>query len=151
MKNLFAFLTAGAVLVGFWIAPTPSRAANEALTVPVVLADYYGFAYTQAFQDRSYGFAYPTAAVDLLGWGLVAAKKYPGLFCVNLAGVAKTVYPVVILCGKPTREVKLRAWISLGTHAATLLWLKAWSKPALRVESAFRSPDGGVVRLAWDY
>jgi hypothetical protein len=115
------------------------------------LADYYGFAYVQAFKDRSFGYAYPTAAVDLLGWGLVAARQYPGLFCVNMAGVAKTVYPVVILCGKPTREVKHRAWISLGTHAATLLWLKVWSKPALRVESSLGPSGGGDVRVALNF
>jgi hypothetical protein len=117
--------------------------------VPVILADYYVFAYSQAFQDRSFGYAYPTLAVDALGWGMVAAGKYPGLFCVNLAGLAKTVYPAVILCGKPNRDVKRRAWISLGTHAGTLLWLKLWGKPALKVESAYHPPDGGDLRLAW--
>jgi len=118
------------------------------MTVPVVLADYYAFAYVQAFKDRSFGYAYPTAAVDALGWGMVAAGKYPGLVCVNVAGIAKTLYPAVVLCGKPSRDVKRRAWVSLATHSGTLLWLKAWGKPALKVESSYRPPDGGQVRVA---
>ena len=130
----------------------PSHARREVLTVPVILADYYGFAYWQAWEDRSFGYMYPTAGVDALGWSIVALKgKYSGMFLVNLAGVAKTLYPGVILAGKPDREKKHRAWVSLGTHAGTLLWLKIWSKPALAVTSW--SPDPGLagVRLAWAF
>jgi len=126
-----------------------ARAGREAVTVPVILADYYVFAYVQAFKDRSFGYAYPTAAVDTLGWGLAADGKYSGLVCVNAAGLAKTVYPAVILCRKSGRGAKRRAWISIGTHAGTLLWLKAWGKPALRLESSYCPPDGAALKLAW--
>lgn len=150
MKVRALSLLAAVLFLGV-AAPRSACASRAVLTVPVILADYYAFAYVQAFKDRSFGYAYPTAAVDALGWGLVAFKKYPGLVCVNMAGVAKTLYPAIILCGKPDREVKHRAWASLGTHAFTLLWLKAWSKPTLRLESSFRAPDGAQVRVAWRF
>lgn len=140
-------LVVSALVLGLYLPARGARAASEAVTLPVVLADYYGFAYAQAFLDHSYGYAYPTAAVDALGWGLVAFHRYPGLVCVNLAGAAKTLYPMAKLCGKPSRSVRRRAWASLGTHAATLLWLKAWGKPALHVEGACLS-DGAGMRVA---
>jgi hypothetical protein len=144
-------LTIFLVLLSACVPIVQARTGREALTVPVIVADYYVFSYFQAFKDRSFGYAYPTAVVDTLGWGLIAARQYPGMVCVNMAGLAKTVYPLVILCGKPERDVKRRAWVSLGTHAATLLWLKAWGKPTLRVESSLRGPDGGEVRVAWRF
>jgi hypothetical protein len=151
LKNVRWITAAFCVFLCWGVGASSARAGREAVTVPVILADYYVFAYVQAFKDRSFGYAYPTAAVDALGWGLVAAGKYPGLVCVNAAGLAKTVYPAVILCGKSDRDVKRRAWISIGTHAGTLLWLKAWGAPALRLESFYRPPDGAVLKLAWLY
>jgi len=126
------------------------QARNEALTVPVVLADYYGFAYYQAFKDRAFPYAWSTAGVDALGWGIVAIpRRYSGLFLVNMAGVAKTVYPVVRLSdGDCPLEVRRRAWTSVGTHAGTLLLLKFLGKPAIAVQSWAPPSDGEGVRLA---
>ena len=133
-----------------FIISTPAHAGREVVTLPVVLADYYGFAYTQAWTDRSYGFFYPTLGVDALGWTILATSgKYSGMFLVNFAGIAKTVYPLVILGGKPTREVKHRAWVSVGTHAGTLLWLKCWGKPALAVTTWTPENNGTGLRIAW--
>jgi hypothetical protein len=133
------------LFLGFWLALShPAHARREVITLPVVLTDYYGFAYAQACRDRSYGFFYPTAGVDVLGWTILAVKgKYSGMFLVNFAGVAKTVYPLVILGGKPDREKKQRAWISVGTHAGSILWLKIWGKPALAVSSWV--PENGTA------
>ena len=129
--------------------PRPAQAGHEVVTLPVVLADYYGFAYAQAWRDRSFGFLYPAAGVDLLGWTVMATtRKYSGMFLVNFACVAKTAYPLVILAGKPDREVKRRAWASVGTHTGTLLWLKIWGKPALSVETWALPNDGHGIRLA---
>ncbi len=126
------------------------QARNEAVTVPVVLADYYGFAYTQAFKDRAFPYAWSTAGVDALGWGIVAIpRRYSGLFLVNMAGVAKTVYPVVRLSdGDCPLEVRRRAWVSVGTHTGTLLLLKFLGKPAVAVQSWAPPFDGEGVRLA---
>ena len=143
------------ILVGcsFFAVASPriAQARNEAVTLPVILADYYGFAYFQAFKDRSFGYAYPTAGVDALGWGLMAFGKYPGMVCVNLAGVSKTVYPAVLLLGKPNHDEKRRAWASVGTHAFSLLWLKAWGKPSIRVNGTVRAPDGAQLHVAWRF
>ncbi len=132
-------------------SPRVAQARNEAVTLPVILADYYGFAYFQAFKDRSFGYAYPTAGVDALGWGLMAFGKYPGMVCVNLAGVSKTVYPAALLLGKPNHDEKRRAWASIGTHAFSLLWLKAWGKPSIRVNGTVRAPDGAQLHVAWRF
>jgi hypothetical protein len=139
------------LILVFFAAP-PAQASREALTIPVILADYYGFAYTQAYQDRSFGFFYSAAGVDALGWGIVAAKRrYSGMFLVNFAGVAKTVYPLVILGGKPDREIKRRAWVSVGTHAGTLIWLRVWGKPGLAVTSWMPDKGGTGAHLAWAF
>jgi hypothetical protein len=147
------FLLGATLSICIWqILCSPAHAGREAVTLPVVFADYYGFAYTQAWRDRSYGFFYPTAGVDALGWTILAAKgKYSGMFLVNFAGLAKTVYPLVILGGKPDREVKRRAWASVGTHAGTLLWLKIWGKPALTVMSWAPSNGSAGARFAFSF
>jgi hypothetical protein len=130
-----------------------AQARNEALTVPVVLADYYGFAYYQAFEDRAHPYAWSTAGVDALGWGIVAvARRYPGLFLVNMAGVAKTVYPVVRLSdGDVPMQVRRRAWVSVGTHAGTLLFLRFAGKPAVAVRSWSPAGGGEGMRLAFGF
>jgi hypothetical protein len=136
-------------LVCLFLFPYPGGkvfAQNEIVTVPVVLADYYGWAYTEAFEDHADVYAWSTAGVDALGWTLFfAAKDYDaGLFLVNLAGFAKTLYPVVTLLGasdSPTRE---RAWIAVGTHSATLLTLELLGRPALSIQTSLGPRQEGV-------
>ena len=113
------------------------RAANEGITVPLVLADYYGWAYTEIFMDHADIFGWSTAGVDALGWTLLAAQgDYTGLFLVNVAGVAKTAYPAAALLGASDTGARERAWIALGTHALTLLTLEILGKPALSIQSS---------------
>lgn len=134
-----------------WAAPLQAR--NELITVPVILADYYGFAYYQAYEDRAFPYAWGTAGADALGWGIVlAAKKQSGLFLVNLAGVSKTLYPLVRLAdGDCPMEVRRRAWTSVGTHAGTLLFLRFAGKPAVRIYSWTPASGGEGLRLAWGF
>jgi len=109
-----------------------ARAAHEVLTVPLILGDYYAWAYTEIFEDGSNVFGYSTAGVDALGWGwLVFSPDYTGLFLVNAAGIAKTIYPVTELLGSSDPPSRNRAWITLGTHALTLLSLEALGRPEL--------------------
>jgi len=122
-----------------------SRAANEGITVPLVLADYYGWAYTEIFMDHADIFGWSTAGVDALGWTLLAAQgDYTGLFLVNVAGVAKTAYPAVTLLGTSDAGVRERAWIALGTHAATLLTLELLGRPALSIQSSMGPRGDGT-------
>src|SRR5271157_2114738 len=95
---------------------------NEPITVPVVLADYYGWAYTEAFEDHADIFGWSCAGVDALGWGLFfTTNDYDaGLFFVNTAGLAKTLYPVATLLSATDSKVRERAWIAVGTHTATI-------------------------------
>ena len=123
------------------------------MTVPLVLADYYGFAYFQVFEDGAHPYAWSTAGVDTLGWGIILTTgRYSGLFFVNLAGVSKTVYPVVRLAdGDAPMDVRRRAWTSVGTHAGTLLLLSLLGKPAVSVQS-WAPPEGGRgIRLAYGF
>ena len=96
-------------------------AQSEILTVPLIAADYYGWAYTEAFEDRANVFAWSTAGVDALGWSVFFAGRDAdaGLKLVNLAGWAKTAYPVATLIWVSDSTVRIRAWIAAGTHAAT--------------------------------
>jgi hypothetical protein len=125
-------------------------AANEIVTVPVVLADYYGWAYTEAFEDRADIYAWSSAGVDALGWSLFfAANDYDaGLFLVNTDGIAKTLYPVVTLIGASDSNVRERAWIALGTHTATLLTLNLLGRPALSVKTTL-GPNRDGIGLAY--
>jgi len=131
-----------------------SRADNEWVTVPLVLGDYYGWAYTEGFMDHADIYAWSTAGVDGLGWGLaLLAKDYDaGLFLVNAAGDAKTLYPVVTLIWAPEPAVRERAWIALGTHAATLLTLEVLGRPALNIQAS-QGPhqDGTGLSYAWRF
>ena len=149
-RNILILCLLVAVLT---VASGAAQARNEMLTVPVVLADYYGFAYYQAFRDHAHPYAWATAGVDALGWGvLLTSKKYSGLFLVNMAGISKTVYPLARLAdGDCPLEVRRRAWCSVGTHAGTLLFLRLAGKPALVVHSWAPGRDGQGLRLAYRF
>jgi hypothetical protein len=127
------------------LAGGAARAANEPVTVPIVLADYYAWAYTEAFEDRATIYGWSTAGVDALGWTLFfAAKDYDaGLFLVNAAGCAKTLYPVVTLLGASDHSVRERAWIAVGTHTATLLTLEWLGRPALSIQTTLGPHQDG--------
>ncbi len=88
--------------------------------------------------------AWSTAGVDALGWTLFfAAKDYDaGLFLVNAAGCAKTLYPLATLLGASDSPVRERAWIALGTHAATLVTLEFLEAPRLEYPNDLRPPPG---------
>jgi hypothetical protein len=136
-------------LVCLFLAPPPGGKAfaqNEIVTVPVILADYYGWAYAEAFEDHADIYAWSTAGVDALGWTLFfAAKDYDaGLFLVNLAGCAKTLYPVVTLLGASDSTTRERAWIAVGTHTATLLTLELLGRPALSIQTSLGPRQDGV-------
>lgn len=142
----FALLLAGLFF------PRLSRAANEVITVPVILGDYYAWAYTEAFQDRADIYGWSTAGVDALGWALVVTTHdYSGLFFVNVAGIAKTVYPVVALLGSSDKGVQERAWIALGTHTVSLVTLELLGRPALDIQSMGPRGDGMGLTLAYRF
>lgn len=132
---------------------TPARAGNELVTVPIVMADYYGWAYTEIFMDRADVFGYCNAGSDALGWGLlVFAGDYDaGLKFVNLAGMAKTVYPIVALLGAKDPAIHERAWIALGTHVFTLFTLEVLGKPALTVQTLGPRHDAYGASLAFRF
>jgi hypothetical protein len=134
------------------MATGKARAANEIVTVPVVLADYYGWAYTEAFEDRADIYGWSTAGVDALGWTLFfAANDYDaGLFLVNTTGLAKTLYPVVTLLGASDSDVRERAWIAVGTHAATMITLGFLGRPALSVKTSL-GPSRDGIGLAYAF
>jgi hypothetical protein len=137
--------SAGVLVLLLGLAGRPARAANEPVTVPIVLADYYAWAYTEAFEDRAYVYGWSTAGVDALGWTLFfAAKDYDaGLFLVNAAGCAKTLYPVATLLGASDHLVRERAWIAVGTHGATLLTLEWLGRPALSIQTTLGPHQDG--------
>ena len=116
--------------IGILLPAGHARAANEFVTVPVILGDYYAWAYTEAFEDRANAYGWTTAGVDALGWSLVlAAQSEAGLKLVNLAGIAKTVYPVTAILWASDEAVRQRAWIALGTHALSLVTLELLGRP----------------------
>jgi len=127
------------------LLPGEAPAKNEWVTVPVILGDYYLLAYAQAIEDKADIYGYSTAGVDALGWSLILLGRDPaGLFFVNMAGLAKTGYPIVTLLAsshEPTRE---RAWVSLGTHAATLLTLEFLGRPGLSLNSSMGPRGDGL-------
>jgi hypothetical protein len=128
-------------------------ADNELITVPVIVADYYAWAYTEAFMDHADIYAWSTAGVDALGWTLILTKKdYTGLFFVNVAGVAKTIYPVAVLLGAQDPASRERAWIAVGTHTASLLTLELLGRPALNIQSSMGPhQDGTGMELAFNF
>lgn len=131
-----------------------ARADHELVTIPIVLADYYGWAYAEAIEDHADIYGWSTAGVDALGWTLfAAAHDYDaGLFLINAAGDAKTLYPVVTLLWAPEAPVRERAWIALGTHTATLLTLELLGRPAFTIQAA-QGPhhDGLGLTTAWRF
>lgn len=150
--GLRAFLLLVALTGIAW--PRGARADNELVTVPLVLGDYYAWAYTEAFMDHGDIFAWSTAGVDALGWGLaLGAKDHDaGLFLVNAAGDAKTLYPVATLLWAPEASVRERAWIALGTHTATLLALEVLGRPALNIQTSLGPRrDGTGLSYAWRF
>ncbi len=124
-------------------------AQNEIVTVPVILVDYYAWPYTEIFKDRADVFGWSTAGVDALGWGiLTVSPDYTGLFLVNTAGVAKTVYPLVALLSSSDHPTRDRAWIALGTHTATLLTLQLMGQPAIGIQAMGPRRDTPGITLA---
>jgi len=140
-------------LLSLGLFPARGLSQNEWITVPVILADYYGWAYTEAFEDKAQIYGWSTAGVDALGWTITLASKdyegrVTGLFFVNLAGIAKTLYPVATLLWASDKDSQDRAWIALGTHTASLLTLELLGKPALSVQSMGPRKDGMGLQVA---
>ena len=134
------------LFIGFFMPAGHARADNEFVTVPVILGDYYAWAYTEAFEDRANAYGWTTAGVDALGWSLVlAAQSEAGLKLVNLAGIAKTVYPVTAVLWTSDEAVRQRAWIALGTHALSLVTLELLGRPSLRIQAL--APRQGELGL----
>jgi hypothetical protein len=130
-----------------------AKADHEAITIPLVVADYYGWAYTEAFMDNATIYGFSTAGVDALGWTLLAAANDydAGLKFVNLAGMAKTIYPVVTLLAAKDEGTRERAWIAVGTHSATLLTLQFLGQPALVVQALGPRHDAYGPALAFNF
>jgi hypothetical protein len=129
-----------------------ARAAHEIVTVPLIVADYYVWSYTEIFEDKADTFGFITAGVDALGWGWMAlSPDYTSLFLVNAAGIAKTVYPAVVLFTSSDTPSRTRAWIALGTHAITLVTLEALGRPELGVQDMGPREDTTGVTLAFKF
>jgi hypothetical protein len=129
-----------------------ARAAHEAITVPLILGDYYAWSYTEIFEDKAQAFGFSVAGVDALGWGWMAfSPDYTSLFLVNVAGIAKTVYPAVVLLSSSDAPSRNRAWIALGTHTVTLVTLEALGRPELGVQAMGPRGDGTGVTLAFRF
>lgn len=108
------------------------------------------------FKDHTDIFGWSTAGVDAVGWSITLASpdyegRVTGLFFVNLAGIAKTVYPAATLLGNSDGSARERAWIALGTHTATLLTLELLGKPALSIQSMGPRGDGVGLQLASNF
>ena len=151
MRKILIGWGLGLVLLG--LLPGKATAQNEWITVPIILADYYGWAYTEAFEDKAEIYGWSIAGVDAVGWTItLAAHDYEGrvtgLFFVNLAGIAKTVYPAAALLWASDKGTQERAWIALGTHTISLLTLELLGKPALSVQSMGPRGDGWGLQLA---
>jgi len=134
------------------LIPLRVFAKNEEITVPLVVADYYAWAYTEAFLDHSDVYGWSTAGVDALGWTIILTRnEYSGMFLVNVAGIAKTVYPVVELLSSSDSDTRNRAWIALGTHAAALISLELLGKPGLSVHAMVPQSGGCGAELAFRF
>ena len=132
-------------VLGWGLCLSTAEAANEPLTLPLVLGDYYAWAYAEAIEDHAAVYGWSTAGVDALGWGILAARADDsGLFLVNLAGISKTLYPVVTLLASHDQPTRERAWIALGTHTATLVSLELLGRPALSVNTALGPRRDGL-------
>ena len=156
-KNFYRLAPGCFLCFGLWLAlfcatAGPARSENEFVTVPVILADYYGWAYLEAFQDHSDVFGWTTAGVDALGWTLIlSAQSEAGLKLVNAAGIAKTLYPVATVLWASDPAVRDRAWIALGTHAFSLITLELLGRPAIRVQAQAPRPGGLGMAVAYQF
>jgi len=130
--------------LGLLLLASEAGAKNEWVTLPIVLGDYYVWSYAQAIEDKAEVYGYATAGVDALGWSLILMRDPAGLFFVNLAGLAKTGYPIVTLLASSNEPTKERAWVSLGTHAATLLTLELLGRPGLVLNSTMGPRGDGM-------
>jgi hypothetical protein len=141
------------ILLILFLTLGSAKAGNELITVPIVAADYYGWAYTEAFMDNATVYAWSTAGVDALGWGLlVGAGDYDvGLKLVNLAGLSKTIYPIASILWASDTGIRERAWIALGTHTFTLVTLELLGRPALTVEAFGPRRDAYGPSLAFRF
>jgi hypothetical protein len=141
------------VVLALTLAFSRAQAANEAVTVPLVLGDYYAWAYTEAIEDHAAIYGLTTASVDALGWGILAfSADDSGLFLVNLAGISKTLYPAVTLLASRDNPTRDRAFIALGTHTLTLVTLELLGRPALSVNTALGPRrDGTGLTLAMGF
>ena len=130
-----------------------ARASNEFITVPVILADYYGWSYYEAFEDHADIYAWSTAGVDALGWTVYfASGDEAGMKLVNMAGIAKTVYPMVTLLWASDPQVQDRAWIGLGAHVVTLVTLELLGRPALSINTSLGPQhDGTGLTVAYRF
>ncbi len=151
MKNTLRLC--GLIGVLLFLGIPSAKADHEWVTVPVVVADYYGWAYTEAFMDNARVYGFSTAGIDALGWTLlIGAGDYDaGLKFVNLAGLAKTIYPVVTLLAASDTGTLERAWIALGTHTLTLVTLELLGRPALTVEAFGPRHDAYGASLAFKF
>jgi len=141
------------LVVLFWGTCYSARAGNEWITIPVVTADYYGWAYTEAYLDNAPIYGFSTAGVDALGWTLlvVSGDYDAGLKLVNLAALSKTIYPIVTLLATNDTGTRERAWIALGTHTVTLVTLELLGRPALTVEAFGPRHDAYGASLAFRF
>jgi hypothetical protein len=141
------------ILILWLCGPLAVKAGNEWITVPLVVGDYYGWAYTEAFMDNATVYGFSTAGVDALGWTLlIGAGDYDaGLKFVNLAGLAKTAYPIATLLWATDTGTRQRAWIALGTHTLTLVTLEFLGRPALTVDAFGPRHDAYGVSLAFRF
>ena len=70
----------------------------------------------------------------------------------NLAGISKTLYPVVTLLSSHDNPTRDRAFIALGTHTLTLVTLELLGRPALSVNTALGPRhDGTGLTLAMGF
>ncbi len=152
MKTRLGFVL-GCFLFAAATLASQAQAKNEIVTIPLVVGDYYVWAYAEAIEDHASIYGWSTAGVDALGWGILAVSADDsGLFLVNLAGISKTVYPVVTLLASRDNDTKSRAWIALGTHTATLLSLELLGHPGLSVNTALGPrQDGTGLMLAMGF
>jgi hypothetical protein len=150
LKN--SFKLSGLALLFCFLGAGSAKADHDWITVPIVVADYYGWAYTEAFMDNATVYGFSTAGVDALGWTLFVTGDYDaGLKFVNLAGLSKTIYPIVTLLAANDTGTRQRAWIALGTHTVTLVTLEILGRPALTVEAFGPRHDAYGPSLAFRF
>lgn len=143
-------MKARAAVLIFLMAVLPvakASAGNEIVTVPVVLGDYYAWAYVQAFEDRADVYGWSLVGTDVLGWAFILGGDPAGLFFVNLSGLVKTGYPIWVLIDSADPAMRERAWIACATHATTLLTLELLGRPAVSLQASGPGKDawGPVV------